>query len=61
MLLHFFIERYARSYLNELDDFIGAVLAKRRPSVCAEDGRRTLLLANAALRSHGTGRTVTIR
>ena len=61
VLLHFFIERYTHSYLNELDDFIGAVLAKRKPSVGAEDGRRALLLANAALQSHRTGRTVTIR
>jgi myo-inositol 2-dehydrogenase/D-chiro-inositol 1-dehydrogenase len=58
VLLHFFIERYQQSYVNELDDFIGAVLARRRPAVAAADGRRALLLANAALASHRTGRTV---
>jgi myo-inositol 2-dehydrogenase/D-chiro-inositol 1-dehydrogenase len=61
VLLNFFIERYAQSYVNELDDFIAAVLARGRPSVSAEDGRRALLLANAALRSHDTGRTVTVK
>ena len=61
VLLHFFIERYQQSYLNELNDFIDAVLAKRKPSVGAEDGRRALLLANAAVKSHRTGKTVTIK
>jgi myo-inositol 2-dehydrogenase/D-chiro-inositol 1-dehydrogenase len=60
LLLHFFIERYQQSYVNELDDFIGAVLSRRRPSVGAEDGRRALLLANAALTSHRSGRTVAV-
>ena len=60
LLLHFFIERYAQAYVNELDDFIGAVVSKRQPSVGADDGRRALLLANAALTSHRSGRTVTV-
>ncbi len=59
-LLNFFLERYAQSYVNELDDFIAAVEAGRRPSVTAEDGRRALLLADAALRSHQTGATVAL-
>jgi len=61
VLLHFFIERYQQSYLNELNDFIDAVLAKRKPTVGAEDGRRALLLANAAVESNRTGKTVTIK
>jgi myo-inositol 2-dehydrogenase/D-chiro-inositol 1-dehydrogenase len=59
-LLPFFVERYAQSYVHEIDDFIGAVLQRRKPSVGAEDGRRALLLADAALQSHRTGRTVTV-
>jgi myo-inositol 2-dehydrogenase / D-chiro-inositol 1-dehydrogenase len=59
-LLPFFVERYAQSYQHEIDDFIDAVLSHRKPSVGAEDGRRALLLADAALRSHRTGRTVTL-
>jgi len=60
VLLPFFIERYAESYLDETDDFIDAVLAKRKPSVGAEDGRRALMLADAAIESHRTGKTVTV-
>lgn len=56
----FFVERYAQSYVREIDDFIDAVLSRRKPSVGAEDGRRALLLADAALQSHRTGRTVTV-
>lgn len=61
VLLNFFIERYAQSYLNELNDFIEAMLARRKPTVGAEDGRRALLLANAALESHRTGKTVAVK
>jgi myo-inositol 2-dehydrogenase/D-chiro-inositol 1-dehydrogenase len=59
-LLPFFVERYAQSYEHEIDDFIEAVLSRRQPSVGAEDGRRALLLADAALQSHRSGRTVTV-
>jgi len=61
VLLPFFVERYAQSYRHEIDDFIDAVLSRRKPSVGAEDGRRALLLADAALQSHRTGKTVTVR
>ncbi|HTO85577.1 MAG TPA: Gfo/Idh/MocA family oxidoreductase, partial [Methylomirabilota bacterium] len=61
VLLNFFIERYVQAYENELNDFIDAVIAGRQPSVGAEDGRRALLLADAALASHTTGKTVTIK
>jgi len=60
VLLQFFVERYAEAYLHEIDDFIGTVLAGRKPSVDAEDGRQALVLADAALQSHRTGRTVTL-
>jgi myo-inositol 2-dehydrogenase/D-chiro-inositol 1-dehydrogenase len=59
-LLPFFVERYAQSYVHEIDDFIAAVLSRRKPSVGAEDGRRALLLADAALQAHRTGRTVRV-
>lgn len=60
VLLNFFLERYAQSYVNELDDFIRSVEEGRPPSVTAEDGRRALALADAALRSHETGGTVVV-
>jgi myo-inositol 2-dehydrogenase/D-chiro-inositol 1-dehydrogenase len=59
-LLHFFVERYAESYVRELDAFITSIETGRTPPVTAEDGRRALVLADAALESHRTGRTVTL-
>ena len=58
--LHFFIERYGESYIRELDDFIDAVEGGAEPSVTFEDGRRALLLADAAAESHATGRPVRV-
>jgi myo-inositol 2-dehydrogenase / D-chiro-inositol 1-dehydrogenase len=60
-LLHFFIERYAQAYIDELNDFIDAVVQKRSPAVGFEDGRRALILADAAWEATRTGRAVTIR
>jgi myo-inositol 2-dehydrogenase/D-chiro-inositol 1-dehydrogenase len=50
-LLNFFLERYAESYARELDAFVAAVLDKQPVPVTAEDGRRALILADAALES----------
>jgi myo-inositol 2-dehydrogenase/D-chiro-inositol 1-dehydrogenase len=57
-LLNFFMERYARAYADELNDFIDMVAAKRAPSVGFEDGRCALILANAAVESLRTGKAV---
>jgi myo-inositol 2-dehydrogenase/D-chiro-inositol 1-dehydrogenase len=57
-LLHFFIERYREAYVRELDAFIDS-LEKGTP--CAPgfaDGRKALLLANAAYESIATGKVV---
>jgi myo-inositol 2-dehydrogenase/D-chiro-inositol 1-dehydrogenase len=59
-LLHFFIERYREAYRAEIDAFIAAVESRTPPPVGFEDGRRALLLANAAYESIRTGRTVEI-
>ena len=59
-LLRFFIERYAVSYLRELEDFVDAVRSRRAPSITLEDGRRALALADAAVESAKTGRTVPV-
>ena len=53
--LHFFLERYADAYRRELDDFIDAVLEGRAPRAGGEDGKRALLLADAAWESVKTG------
>ena len=57
-LLYFFIDRYPEAYVNELNDFIDAVANKREPAVTFEDGRRALMLADAANASLRSG-TVT--
>ena len=59
-LLNFFIERYQQSYLDELHDFIDCVANKKQPSVGFEDGRCALILANAALESMRSGKTVRV-
>ena len=59
-LPEFFLERYATSYRTELDDFVSAVESRNPPAVGFEDGRRALLLANAAEESMRTGRVVAV-
>jgi myo-inositol 2-dehydrogenase/D-chiro-inositol 1-dehydrogenase len=59
-LLHFFIERYREAYVIELDAFVAAVEAKRPCTPSFEDGRKALLLADAAYRSIETGRVATV-
>jgi myo-inositol 2-dehydrogenase/D-chiro-inositol 1-dehydrogenase len=58
--LRFFIERYAASYVRELADFVDAVSTGRAPSITLEDGRRALALADAAVESAKTGRSVRV-
>ncbi|MBI3143707.1 MAG: inositol 2-dehydrogenase [Pseudogulbenkiania sp.] len=57
-LLNFFIDRYGDAYRNQINDFIDAVRNNRAPSPGFDDGRRALLLADAALESLRSGRTV---
>lgn len=56
----FFLERYAESFMAELDDFLDAILEKRQPMVGPQDGRLALVLANAAQQSAETGRAVPV-
>jgi myo-inositol 2-dehydrogenase/D-chiro-inositol 1-dehydrogenase len=58
--LHFFLERYAEAYRIELQAFLDAVAQGTPMPVGAEDGRRALLLADAAHRSMQEGRPVTL-
>jgi myo-inositol 2-dehydrogenase/D-chiro-inositol 1-dehydrogenase len=59
-LHHFFIQRYAQAYRDELDDFIAAVEAKRTPSIGLDDGRRALAIAYAAMESAKSGKPVAL-
>ncbi len=59
-LHHFFIERYAGAYAAEVNAFVEAVEQGRQPSPTFEDGRRALILAEAAGESARTGRVVSV-
>jgi myo-inositol 2-dehydrogenase/D-chiro-inositol 1-dehydrogenase len=56
--LHFFLERYAEAYRAELDGFVAALNGKGEIPVGGEDGRRALVLADAAARSLKSGRPI---
>jgi myo-inositol 2-dehydrogenase/D-chiro-inositol 1-dehydrogenase len=56
--LNFFLERYAEAYRLELAHFIDAIGSGATPLTGGADGVRALALAEAALESCRTGRTV---
>ena len=53
-------ERQQESYVAEVAAFLDAVEKGEPPSPAFEDGRRALILANAALRSYENGRAVKV-
>lgn len=57
---HFFIERYAASYVEELRAFVHAVLDDTSVPVTGADGRAPVVLGTAARRSHEENRPVRI-
>ncbi len=58
--LYFFIERYREAFIAELEAFIDAVEQGVPCQVGFEDGRRALVLAEAAYRSLQSGAMVKI-
>jgi len=56
--LFFFLERYAAAYRDELAAFLDALARDKPMPVGAEDGRRSILLAEAAARSFRRGAPV---
>ena len=50
-LLNFFIDRYVDAYKLQLDELASYVLKRKQPVSSFEDGRRALIIANAALTS----------
>ena len=59
-LLHFFIDRYAESYRQELDAFIQAIETRTAPSIGLDDGRRALMIAEAGARSAKSGMPIAL-
>jgi myo-inositol 2-dehydrogenase/D-chiro-inositol 1-dehydrogenase len=58
---NFFLERYMDSYRLELVEFIKKVNGQASNSPTFEDGRSALVIANAALESAQTGKTVAVQ
>ncbi len=60
-LEHFFLERYAQSYLDQWASFVDMVEHGGPSPASGADGRAPLVIGTAALRSMREGRPVTIR
>lgn len=58
--LHFFLERYQEAYRSELAHFVACMRGTELPRATILDGERALVLAEAAIRSHGTGRAIAV-
>ena len=58
--VHFFLERFAQAYIDEILDFVDAIATSREVSVTGEDGRAALALAYAAEASLLEGRPVDV-
>lgn len=57
-LKHFFLERYAASFVHELDEFVSAIKQHRPPTPTQHDGRNALAIALACEQSRSAGRVV---
>ncbi|HIK13010.1 MAG TPA: inositol 2-dehydrogenase [Oscillatoriaceae cyanobacterium M33_DOE_052] len=56
--LHFFLERYAAAYQREIDHFVDIITKGVSPLVGGDDGRKSLILAEAAKLSATTNQPV---
>jgi myo-inositol 2-dehydrogenase / D-chiro-inositol 1-dehydrogenase len=59
-LLNFFLQRYTDAYRNELHAFLNALTSGSEMPTSPWDGRQALRLAEAAIESVKTGRSVTV-
>ncbi len=59
-LLNFFLQRYTDAYRNELDAFLKALTNNTPMPTSPWDGRQALRLAEAAIESVQTGKTVAV-
>lgn len=58
--LNFFIERYKEAFDAEIDAFVKSITTGKKPEVGFEDGRRALMLAEAAYLSISQKRSVSV-
>ena len=60
-LIHFFfIERYQQAYRDQFNSFVETIKTNSKPKVTFEDGRKALIIANAAYDSFENKKTVDI-
>ena len=59
--LAFFLERYAASYLKEMELFIESIHSGKQLNPSYEDGCQALILADAATESAKTGKVISLR
>jgi myo-inositol 2-dehydrogenase / D-chiro-inositol 1-dehydrogenase len=59
--LNFFMDRYTESFLNEVSEFVDAVLHGKPVPVTGQDGRAPVVIALAAAKSHKERRPVCLR
>jgi predicted dehydrogenase len=59
-LITHWLERFAEAYRLEMRDFVSNVLAGREVRVTGQDGRQSLAIADAAMRSHFEGRPIQV-
>jgi myo-inositol 2-dehydrogenase / D-chiro-inositol 1-dehydrogenase len=55
---HFFMQRYAETYVTELREFIECVAGDKTPPVTGRDGRLAVVIAHAAIKSWKENRPV---
>ena len=58
---HFFLERYHDAFMNGLTSFAACIKNKIKPEVSFEDGRKALLLAEAAYESIETKKFIDVK
>ena len=59
-LLNFFIDRYEEAYKLQLDDLIDLVQKRKNPRASFEEGRKAIIIANAAYKSLKLNKVVKI-
>lgn len=56
----FFMERFEKSYIIQLKDFVNKAVADKEPSITVEDGERALLVGHAAAYSFAQKQPVNV-
>jgi len=59
-LLNFFIDRYEKAYQLQLDDLVYLVQKRKNPRASFEEGRKAIIIANAAYKSLKLNKVVKI-